>query len=88
MRWYWGLAALVGGVAAGASIGALMKPDGPSGQPDARWGAAAGGAAGLLLVGVAGLGAAVSESTRAAGLTAAIPVAGLLAATAITQAAR
>ena len=87
MRWWVGLLALGAGAAVGAGIGALVKPDGPTGQPDARWGAVSGGIVGVLLVGVAGVGATISENTRAAGLTAALPVAGIVAATAITHAA-
>ena len=88
MRWYVGLLALAGGAAAGAAIGALVKPDGPTGKPDARWGAVAGASVGLLLTGVAGVGAVFSPDTRAAGLTAALPVGALVAVTAASQAVK
>lgn len=85
MRWYWGLAALAGGAALGAGIGALIKPEDLTGTPSAKWGAFGGGAVGVLLVGIAGVGATVSPDTRAAGLTAALPVAGVIAAGAIVH---
>ena len=88
MRWYHGLLALGAGAAVGATIGALAKTDGPTGQPDARWGAVAGASAGLLLVGVAGVGALFADSTRSAGLTAALPVGALVAVTAASQAVK
>jgi len=88
VRWYYGLLALGAGAAVGAGIGALVKPDGPTGKPDARWGAVAGASVGLLLTGVAGVGAAFSSDTRAAGLTAALPVGALVAVTAVSQAVK
>lgn len=76
MRWWGGLIALVGGAAVGAGIGALAS----SPEGDRRLNVAGGAAAGLLFVGIAGVGATVSPDTRAAGLTAALPVAGLIVA--------
>ncbi|MDE2022187.1 MAG: hypothetical protein KGI71_04755 [Patescibacteria group bacterium] len=80
MRWYWGLLALIGGAGAGAAIGAAVH------QEDRKMGAAGGAAAGLLLVGVAGVGATVSSETRAAGLTATLPVAALVVAGVVANA--
>jgi len=88
MKWYHGLLALGAGAAVGATIGALTKPEDLTGRPSARWGAAAGGSVGLLLVGIAGVGAAFSPDTRSAGLTAALPVGALVAVTAASQAVK
>jgi hypothetical protein len=74
VKWYWGIVALMGGTAAGAGLGAAFAPEGT----DRRYAAAMGAAGGLTLTGVAALGAIVSPQTRAAGLTAALPVVALI----------
>ena len=74
MRWYWGLAWLAGGAAAGAGLGAAFAPAGV----DRRYASVVGAIGGLTLTGVASLGALVSPDTRSAGLTAVLPVAALV----------
>lgn len=78
MKWYWGLAALAGGAATGAAFGALTKPNDLTGKPSASWGAGVGAGTGILIVGIAGLGAALNKQYRAPGLVAAGTTAGLV----------
>ena len=77
MRWYYGLLALAGGAAAGATVGAIAYPDNRS------YGAAVGAASGLSLTGVMAVGGLVSSETRAAAATAVIPVAALMVASTV-----
>jgi hypothetical protein len=74
VKWYWGLAWLAGGASVGALAGAAFTPGGG----DRKHAAAMGAAGGVTLVGIAALGATISPDTRAAGLTAVLPVAGLV----------
>lgn len=78
MKWYAGLGALAAGAAVGAGIGAITKPNDLTGKPSASWGAGIGATTGILLVGIAGLGAALSPKYRAPGLTAAGVTTGLV----------
>jgi hypothetical protein len=79
VKWYWGLAWLAGGASVGALAGAAFTSD-----SDRRYAAAVGAASGLTLTGIAALGATISPDTRAAGLTAVLPVAGLVVLGAVT----
>ena len=87
MKWWAGLVALGAGAGAGAAIGALTAVP-CQGQGDAamfcgpKWGALGGAAVGLLVTGVAGLGAALDKDYRAPGLTAAGEVGALVLASA------
>ncbi|MHB8563253.1 MAG: hypothetical protein ACYDDA_04760 [Acidiferrobacteraceae bacterium] len=74
MKWWYGLLALAGGASIGALAGAAFTPGGG----DRKHAAAMGAAGGLTLTGIAALGATISPDTRAAGLTAVLPVAGLV----------
>lgn len=87
MKWYWGAAALVAGAGIGAGIGALARPEDFTGNPSRQFGAAVGASTGLLLVGIAGVGALLAPETRAAGLTASLPVAALVVAGSVAHAA-
>jgi hypothetical protein len=75
---WWGVGGLALATAAGAAIGATVNtpcPTSGTGSPNLlcgpSGGALIGGADGLLLGGVLGLGAALSPKYRAAGITAA-----------------
>lgn len=82
MKWYWGIAWLAGGSAIGAAVGAAFAPQGV----ERRYAAAVGAIGGLTLTGVASIGALVSPDTRAAGLTAVLPVAALVVAGSVSGA--
>lgn len=82
MRWWGGLVALGVGAGVGAALGAATGVD-MEGNRNPKFGAAVGASAGLVLVGVASVGALFSPDTRAAGLTAAIPVGALVVAGAL-----
>jgi hypothetical protein len=74
MKWWGGLVALAGGATAGGLLGAAFAPAGT----DRSYAVGMGIASGLTLTGIASLGAIVAPETRAAGLTAAGVVTGLV----------
>ena len=82
MRWYWGLVAVGAAAGIGAALGAATGSN-FSGQRDPKFGATYGALTGVLLVGIAGLGATIAKNTRSAGIAAAVPAAGLLTAAAV-----